>query len=227
MGASYRARMIERYYDAVGNMQPRVTQGFLTITVIASILAIIEPNVDASLRGTLPRLSFWQPFTAAFVHGWPGTPVWMHLALSVLLVMRAGPYCERLLGHGRFALLCVGAMAVNGIVMQFGGGVNGASIVVWAWGPSLWLALKVARETDPEAAAGSAMYQDVRWVLRFVYIVLVMAVTALPYLYGYRGDPVTAFLRGNLHHMVSAGVGAAFTMLWAGTIRSRIREGKP
>ncbi len=218
--------MIERYFDAVGNRRPWVTWIFLLMVTGVSVAALLNGDVERLFRGTSPRWHAWQPFTAAFVHGWGGASGWVHLPLNVLLILRAGPYTERLLGSSRFLLLIVLSIVVNALVIASTAGVNGASIVIWAWGPPLAWALHVARRKEPGAVAGP-MYQDLRWLLVFVYGILMVGMAGVPYLFGWRGNPAVAFFRANLFHLVAMAVGAAFTFAVRDLLRRRIERGTP
>jgi membrane associated rhomboid family serine protease len=216
--------MIEAYYDAVGNRRTWVTWGFLAVCVATSVTALLNPEVQRTLTGLAPRRHAWQPFTAAFVHGWPGFSGWLHLPLNALLIVRAGPYTEKLLGSGRFAVLCAAALAANALAVHLTPGGNGASLVIWAWGPPLAWALRVARDADPAASTGP-MYLDIRWLLVFLYGILMLGMMVLSYVFGFRGNPLVAFLRANLFHLVAVAVGVLLTFAFRATIERRIRQG--
>jgi hypothetical protein len=55
-----------------------------------------------------------------------------------------------------------------------------------------------------------------------MYGVIVVVMGALPYLSGWRGNPLRALLMGNQYHLVAAAVGALAGWLWRDAIHERL-----
>jgi membrane associated rhomboid family serine protease len=215
--------LLDRFYDrASGNAVP-VTYAYLGLSVAATVVAMARPDLEAALDGIAPREHAWQPLTAAFLHGWPGVPRWLHLVVNGFLMLRLGPYCERLLGSGRFLLLSVLALAANAAVLTRTDGVNGSSLVMWAWGPPLFFALATARRADPTSPEGP-IYRDVQWVLVLFYAVVIVLMAIVPYVYGWRGTLLAALARGNLFHLIATAIGIVFALVLRGWIARRLLE---
>lgn len=207
-----------------GAGRPVVTWVFLALCVGVTVPSILFPSLDDVFGGIGPRRYPWQVFTAVFEHGWPGFPAVVHLGLNAFLILECGRPCERLLGSGRFLVLCLASAAANAAAQVLSEGVNGSSLVIWSWGPPLLLAL-VRLRGAPQASLEPTLgvgRERVRGVLILMYLVVTAAMTALPYAAGWRGDPFTAFLRGNRYHLVATGVGALFTLIWYRRIAHRL-----
>jgi len=91
--------------------------------------------------GIEPRRHPWQLVTAAFEHGGPGFHGSVHLALNAFLILECGRPAERLLGHARFLALCALSLLANAVTLSLTEGVNGSSLVIWSWGPVLFVAV--------------------------------------------------------------------------------------
>jgi hypothetical protein len=63
-----------------------------------------------------------------------------------------------------------------------------------------------------------------RGVLVLMYGVIVAVMALLPYLGGWRGNPLYALFFGNLYHLVATGAGCAFALLAGRSIRERLAE---
>jgi membrane associated rhomboid family serine protease len=197
-----------------------VTWVFLGACVLLTGATLVEPALAGVVGGIGQREHAWQLVTSVFVHGGPGFPAALHLALDAFLIVACGPPCERLLGSGRFLLLSLAAMGANALAQALTGGVNGSSLVIWAWGPPLAGALRASRGArDPADEASAAR---LRLVLVLMYAVIVLAMGTLPYLQGWRGDPLTALLRANRFHLVATAVGVVAALGWRGAIRRRL-----
>ncbi|HMB69065.1 MAG TPA: rhomboid family intramembrane serine protease [bacterium] len=185
-----------------------VTWIFLALCVAVSVPSFFVPELRDVLGGIAPRQYPWQPFTAALMHGWPGFPGPLHLALNAFLILEAGRPCERLLGSSRFLVLSLASLLANAVAVHVTPGVNGSSLVIWAWAPPLLVARRSGTLTgagDPERIGG---------VLVLLFLVIPLAMTAAPYVAGWRGNPVVAFARANLFHGVAVAVGAGFAVGW-------------
>lgn len=208
-------------YDSSHAGVPYVTYSFLALCCVITLPTLAFPSLYGYLGGAAPWRFPWQPFTAVLEHGWPGFPGSVHLALNAFLMLECGRPCERLLGSGPFLILGIASVMANAVAQYLAGGVNGSSLVIWAWGPPLFVALRWAKRRDPRAT-GSPAYGRIRAVLVVMYVAIVVAMGLLPYLAGWRGNPLQALLTGNLFHLVATGVGVAYVGLAAGSIRRRL-----
>jgi membrane associated rhomboid family serine protease len=208
-------------YDSHRAGVPVVTYGFLVLCCSITLPTLMSPGLYDVFGGIEPRRHPWQLFTSVFEHGWPGFHGAVHLALNLFLILECGRPCERLLGSGRFFALCVSSMLANALAQTMTEGVNGSSLVIWSWGPSLFLALRWARRRDP-SVVGSAAYGRIRGVLILMYGVIVVVMAVLPYVGGWRGNPLHALLLGNLYHLVATVVGLAFAAAGARALVRRL-----
>jgi len=197
-----------------------VSLSFLALCVAVTVGSLLFPSLGSLLGGIGERRHVWQPFTAVLEHGWPGFPALLHLALNAFLILECGRPCERLLGSGRFLALCLASTAVNAALQVLTEGVNGSSLVIWAWGPPLLLALLWARRRG--SSGGGAARDRIRGVLIVMYLVITLFMSLLPYASGWRGDPLRAFLLGNRYHLAATGVGVLAALLWRGRIEGRL-----
>ena len=196
-----------------------VTYTFLGLCFAVTVPTLIDPGLYDVFGGIEPRRYPWQLFTAVLEHGFPGFPGIVHLGLNTVLILAAGPPCERLLGSGRFLLLCLTAAAANAGLQLLGEGVNGSSLVIWSWGPPLAWGLYQAGKTR-----GVGVWEvnpGITGILIIMYVAVTMAMTFLPYLAGWRGHPLTAFLLGNQYHLAATAVGAAAVPFLAPRIAAR------
>lgn len=205
-------------YDRRG-ATPLFTYGFLALCYAVTLPSLAFPALYDVFGGIAPRTYPWQLFTAVFEHGWPGFPGLVHLALNTFLILECGVPCERLLGPGRFVVLSVGAALANAGMQLVGEGANGSSLVIWAWGPPLALAMIEAHGDDPSVASRPS-YGRLRAVLVVMYVVVTLAMPLIPYALGWRGNPLLALVLANQYHLVATFVGIAGALLW----RSRIRR---
>lgn len=183
---------------------------------------LLSPEFYRQLSGIEPRTHWWQPITAALVHGWPAFPSWLHLGLNAFLILNAGVICERLLGSGRFLLLSLVSLLANALAIHLTEGVNGSSVVIWSWGPVLFVALRTA-STRRQARVAGRPVAEIHGILLLMYVVITILMAGLPYLYDWWGNPLEAFIRGNLYHMVATVVGIGFAFVWRGYIAERQR----
>ena len=202
--------------------RPVVSYFYLGICVGVTVVGLLSPDIYRQLSGIEPREHAWQSLTAAFVHGWPGFPSWLHLGLNAFLILNAGILCERLLGTWRFLLLSVFSLLANALAIHLTDGVNGSSVVIWSWGPSLFLALRTA-STRRQARVAGRPVAEIHGLLLLMYVVIPILMAVIPYMYGWRGNPMEAFLRGNLYHLVATTVGIGFAYLWRAYISERQR----
>lgn len=217
------ARALSALYDSPRGGVPVVTYGFLAVCLVVTVPTLFFPNLYGILGGLEPRRYPWQLFTAVFEHGWPGVHGSIHLALNAFLILECGRPCERLLGWRRFVALGVLSTSSNAVAQLLTEGINGSSLVIWSWGPALFVALRWARRRDPGVVEVPA-YVRLRGVLVLMYGVIVVVMAVLPYLGGWRGDPLYALVRGNLYHAVATAAGVVFAVLGAGSIGRRLGE---
>lgn len=193
--------------------QTPVSLGFLALCFLFTVPVTLAPRLYDLFGGIAPREHPWQPFTAAFVHGWPGLHGSIHIALNSFLILECGRPCERMLGGPRFLLLSVLALIANAAVVSATEGANGSSLVIWAWGPPLYVALRRGANRDPSLMQ-RAGYQRLMGILVLMYVVITLLMGLLPYAFGWRGNFVEALVRANLFHLVATGVGVLAAFVW-------------
>lgn len=215
--------MMDAVYDRHRSRTPVVAYVFLGLCLLVTLPSILYPSLYAILGGFVPRNYPWQVFTSIFEHGMPGIPAFVHLAFSAFLVLEIGVACERLLGRWRFLALTALAICANAALQYYVGLVNGASLVIWAWGPPLLVAVIHARRADA-GTRWTQGYQRARGVLLLMYVGVTLGMTALPYWFGWRGNPLRALWYGNRFHAVATGVGIVLAGIWWGTIRRRLER---
>lgn len=214
-------RALDALYEWEPPHRPLVTYGILGLCLLITIPTLIRPELYAVFGGVEPRRYPWQLFTAAFEHGWPGFHGSIHLALNAFLILECGRPCERLLGSPRFLALCLLSLGANAVAQLLVGGVNGSSLLIWAWGPPLFVALRAARRASPEVAR-DPVHGRLLAILLLIYVAIPLAMTLVPYAAGWRGNPVVGFLRANVFHLVATAVGAGFAAVHVGWIRRRL-----
>lgn len=221
---SCRARALDALFDSRRGGRPVVSLVFLALCVLVTAGSMVFPSLSSLLGGVGEVRHVWQPFTAVLQHGWPGFPAIVHLGLNAFLILECGRPCERLLGSGRFLALCLASTAANAALQMLTEGVNGSSLVIWAWGPPLFLALRHARPEDGDGTARARL----RGVLIVMYGIVTVAMGLLPYATGWRGNPLEALLRANQFHLVATAVGTLAALLWRQRIATRLhRLGAP
>jgi len=221
--SSSSARALDALYVSRAGGRPYVTYTFLALCLLVTLPTLVFPRLYEVFGGIEPRRHPWQLFTAVLEHGWPGFPGAIHLVLNAFLILECGRPAERLLGHTRFLLLGVLSLLANAGAQLFTGGVNGSSLVIWSWGPSLFLALRWAKRNDRDAT-GSGSYGRIQGILILMYGIIVGVMGVLPYAFGARLNPLASLVQGNLYHLVATGVGIAFAWASGAFIRNRLRE---
>lgn len=198
---------------------PFVAPVYLAACALVELLSYVAPDLHGHLGGVGSDRSIAQQASAVLVHGWPGVPSLPHFLLNAVLIVACGMPCERLLGSGRFLVLCFSSVAANVALQRLTDGVNGASLVIWSWGPPLFLALVVARRSRPGCPRTPSARRLVH-VLVVMYFVVTIAMTALPYAGGYRGNVFVALALANRYHATATLVGIALTLAFRARIRS-------
>jgi len=185
--------------------------------LLASLPLLLVPSLREVLGNEAP-LPLVRLLTSPFVHGFSTTSLLPHLAGNLVLLWYAGSRVERALGTGRFALLTVGALGAYGAIQTIWAlDVNGASVFVWAYAP----ALAVEHRSDPRTEHGpfgdDATATPI--VLTVMWVVVPLAMTTVPYAFGWSGGFVPAFLLANTFHLSATAVGIGGAWIW----RSRLR----
>jgi len=214
-------RALATLFKSDDRNRPHVTYFFLGSCLLVTIPTLFYPELYRVFGGIEPRRHGWQLFTAAFEHGWPGFHGSIHLALNVFLILECGRPCERLLGSGRYLVLGLLSLAANAVAQTLTESVNGSSLVIWSWGPALFLALVWAKRQDPEIRR-TRDYGRLRGLLVLMYGIIVLVMALLPYLSGWDGNPVSSLLMGNRYHLVATGVGIVFAWCSADYIHDRM-----
>jgi len=180
---------------------PMVTYILMVIMLIVSLSTFIWPSLTGVLGGVGVISYPWQPWTAVFVHGWPGMPMWLHLVGNLVLLAFIGPSVERRLGSVRFLAVTLLAIFVAGIVRILSGvEFNGASAFIWAYAPFLWLLIRSGQHTDKTGI----LY--VMWLIVPLVMGLILILDGT--------HPLKAIVLGNLYHLSGTviGFGAAWFM---------------
>lgn len=184
--------------------------------LLVSVPTLLFPDLTAVFRGTDEITYFWQPFTAAFEHGFGGFPLVAHLAGNLVLLALCGPRTEKLLGHWRFLLL-TGVAIVGGalVILLTPIGYNGASVFIYSYTPVMAYALLQTRESNERTVQ--------RWGILFLMWVVIAGMMGLFVLMGgWDGGIVSAFVFGNALHIVGIVIGVIFTVVWRKRIRERL-----
>lgn len=178
-----------------------VTYSLTIIMIIISLASMIWPSVTSVLGG-VGELSYpWQPWTAVFVHGWPGMPILVHLIGNLVLLAVTGPGVERQLGFLRFLTVTLLAIFAAGIVRLLTGvEFNGASAFIWAYAPLLWFFNHKYGQTDK---AG---------ILYVMWLIVPLGMGIIFVLNGV--DLFTALVLGNVYHLSGTLVGFCAVRFW-------------
>jgi membrane associated rhomboid family serine protease len=115
----------------------------------------------------------------------------VHLGLNVVLILACGQPCEQLLGSRRFLALGLLSLAANALAVRLTEGVNGASLVIWSWGPPLFLALAWARRRRRDVI-DTPVYGQLKMLLDVMYAVVTPLMGVVPNLLDGRGTPFRA-----------------------------------
>ena len=173
----------------------------MALILIVSLSTLIWPPLTGVLSSVGGLAYPWQPWTAVFVHGWPGMPMLLHLAGNPVLLALVGSNVERRLGYTRFLAVTALAIFAAGILRILSGvEFNGASAFIWAYAPFLWLSIRNGQQTDK---AG---------ILYVMWLIVPLAMSLILTLNGTR--PIMAFVMGNAYHLSGTvvGFGAAWFM---------------
>lgn len=212
-----RAPAGERPAELVGS----VGAVLLAAALVVSLPCFFSEPLRRNLGGVGPALHWWQWITPAFVHGWPGFPGPVHLALNLALLLTAWKTAEGMLGPWRSAVLAAAGLAALAATRALSGiEMNGLSVVLWACTPTLLVIWRneAAREELRSRAGGALL---VMWGA------IGFAMAVLPYLAGWRGNPLQAFLLGNAYHLAGTAAGIPVAVLWRRRIGARSERSLP
>ncbi len=180
--------------------------GLACLIVTASPLTF--PRLENLFLTTPGAADPWHLLTASLSHGFPLVPPLLHLTLQLLLLLVLGPMLERTLGSWRFGCLVVAGIVTNAVVCYLSPvAALGASGVIWIFGPAIYLLLREARITLGAAVRRSAKYQILGNLLVLMYVIAPLIMTAVPYLTGFRGNLLQAFIMGNMVHLLATLIG--------------------
>lgn len=187
--------------------------------LVCTVPALFLPGLR-ELFAADPWTFPWQPVTAAFSHGFAGLPPLLHLVANSFLFFTVGVWAERLVGTARFAALTAAALAAF-VAVQAGLGVrvNGSSVFLYAYGPVAFVAWRAARRRP---ARRHEVWGQVAVLLAVMYLAITGMMAAFVYLAGFRGNPLIAFLEGNLFHLVATAAGVPFALAWRRRIGARL-----
>ena len=178
---------------------PLLTYTLMAIMIIVSLSALFWPPLTGIIGGVGKQTYVWQPWTAVFLHGWPGMPVLPHLVGNLILLLLVGPPVERHLERNRFLLATLIAIFAAGVVrlvsdVEF----NGASAFIWVFAPFLCQQTR-HRNSDDKIA--------LLWVM---WLIVPLAMGIILALNG--SNILTALFWGNIYHISGTIVG--FTLVW-------------
>lgn len=180
---------------------PLLTYTLMAIMIIVSIGAFIWPPLTGIIGGVGELTHLWQPWTAVFLHGWPGMPMLLHLAGNLILLLLVGPSVERQLGQNRFLLATLIAIFAAGVVRLISNvEFNGASAFIWVYAPFLWRQTRHKNSEDKTALL---------WMMWFI---VPLAMTIILVLNG--SNILTALFWGNIYHISGTIVGFALVWFW-------------
>ncbi len=192
---------------------------YVSLFLLLSCLLVSLPTYFSinyySLFGASDSPAYpWQnPITSQLEHGsyiteltGDGIPLLVHLFGNVMVILFFGVMAERLLGTFRFLLLSVIAGLVSYLLtITFRMYENGASGIVWAYGPVAFVILVQLFKKDRRR-----LLKD---ILFYVSVLLLFLMWI-----------VVSFLGGLstlLFHLASTAVGVIFTWLWRKDIHTR------
>lgn len=187
--------------------------------LLASLPLLLIPSLRETV-GNGASLALVRLLTSPFVHGFSTASLVPHLAGNLVLLWYAGSRVERALGTGRFALLTLGALGAYGAIQALWAlDVNGASVFVWAYAPPLAVAHRSHLLREHGSAGDDATATPI--VLTVMWVVVPIAMTTVPYAFGWSGGFVRAFLVANTFHLSATAVGIGGAWIW----RDRLRPG--
>lgn len=182
-------------------MQPLVTYTLIAIMVIVSLSTFIWPPLTGLIGGVGELTYPWQPWTAVFLHGWPGMPMLPHLLANLVLLVLVGLPVERQIEPYPFLLVTLVAIIAAGVVRVITGvEYNGASAFIWAYAPLLWWQARKKGVVDQAPLLG------VMWLIVPLAMGIILALNGNALL--------SALFWGNVYHLSGTIVGFAFIWFW-------------
>lgn len=173
----------------------------MVIMTAVSLAAFFWPPLTNIIGGAGEINYPWQPWTAVFLHGWPGFPLLLHLAGNLILLALIGPVVENRLGKKWFLAVTIATIGTAGLIRLFTElEYNGASAFIWAYAPLLLFQVRNGNETGQEG------------VLLVMWLVVPLAMGILISLNG--AGLLTALLQGNTYHFSATAVGFTAVWLW-------------
>ncbi len=211
--------MLSRIQDSRRFGLPSVTSLFFIGCLVVSLPTQFYEPLNRWLGGLHPNEHTWLLFTAVFQHGIGSIPPLMHLALMTIVIWLVAPLSERLVGSLAFTVTVLAAIGLTHLLQVVSGiTVNGSSAAIWACGPIIWMALRKAKRRGGKMAKRDLIYERSRGMLFLMYILIPLAMIALPYTSGWNGHPLMAFVQGNLYHAAATAVGLAAALVWRNRI---------
>jgi membrane associated rhomboid family serine protease len=198
----------------------------VTFALIAAMLVVSIPTMLFSrlgeVFGGVGSLTYpWQPFTAAFEHGWSGFPLFPHLAGNLALIGIVGVAAERALGSARYLMVTFLAIALSLPVRWLTGlDVNGSSIFIYAYAPIAAIARRQARQ-EAKTAVRTTGYGRLQPIFFLMWGVIPLAMGVFVSLSV--GRSAWGLLWGNAFHLSGTLAGLVGGMVFRGEIRSRMR----
>ncbi len=210
-------------FFAKHSSRPYLTLLYAAACLIVTVPTIFWPDLYSVFGGPPQQHHPWLLFTAAFQHGYAGIPPLVHLLVSLGFLFLLGPILERVLGTWRYGLLILTAIVVYSLALYLSTlQANGATGVIWAFGPPLFVVMREARHLYGTSVRNNSTYQLIGNVLILMYVVITIFMTAIPYLGGFRGNLLYGFVFGNLFHFTATVVGVLFAVMYRHRIRERL-----
>jgi membrane associated rhomboid family serine protease len=206
----------------VNRERPLVTWALAAGILVVSVPTLFLPRLYDVFGGVGRLRHSWQAATSIFEHGWAGVPLVPHLLGNLALLFILGPTAERLLGSARFLAVCslAGVLyAATRSLTGFDG--NGASVVIWSWGPVVWLARRRAGAVGEADRVRLERAVPALWIL-WLFVPLGMAGILIAGGHG----PLLALFGGNAFHISATAAGFAGALLWRGRTAERLERGE-
>ena len=215
--------MIDILYDRRHTQRPMVCTVFLGLVLVITLPSLVFAPLNEAFFGGEPSDHPWQALIAAFEPGLTGWRGWLQLAVGVYLIFECGVPCERLLGSRHFLALSVMALLATSLARFLIKGITGSSLVIWAWGPSLFLALLHARRSSPSARYQPAYFR-LRRTLVLMYVVIPFLMPVAPATIASHGRFLYALGVGNVYHLVATAIGLAYAANAMFDIHNRLEQ---
>lgn len=213
--------VLDELFDADRSGRALVTYALIAGMVVASGPTLVWPRLGLVLGGVGELRYPWQVWTSAFMHGWPGVPLVVHLVLNLIVIGFVGVAAEKLLGAARYlGLTALALVGYWGARRLSGVDANGASVFLWAYAPILYVGMRYAAGSG--RPVGDA-YQKGKGFLAIMWVIVPLAMIVLLTARGAALGAAAAW--GNVFHLSATLAGVAGALLWRRRIGERLAHG--